>query len=408
MSWLLKSIFPGSIKFTDVSVVDVGKKDVQDGSPTVQSLPAGFYHSEKVYKLEQEAVFKKHWLLAIHRVFFTEPGQYRALFCGDVKFVIVLGSDGELRAFHNRCPNCTSELVGEGVNPYCITGVVETLSCVDGRCKYKLTGESAADQKNNAGAKALEPLSVHIDQNGYVYVQEDRRAPFISMCSTLFADIDPFPSSPNAITWTEQLGAFDEQERLSGFEWDKYRYKVSWGLIGAQFNWKTLSDNYNECHHCSYTHPGFVKTTDLKTYAVFESEGVIEHYVAPKQKPAPGDEGKKFAFNYLYPSSSHTVAPAYYHTVRIVPTSPTTCDVLYDVYQHRECPDDEFEDTLAFIKQVVDEDKVLCVNTQRGLLAGAYHSGPLHPVKEAGVIYFQRRHLSVLKKYVESQAGSRQ
>jgi len=56
-----------------------------------------------------------------------------------------------------------------------------------------------------------------------------------------------------------------------------------------------LSSSFlQECYHCSITHPGFVKTTDLKTYTVTGKKGIIEHYVKAKPEALlPGADPEK-------------------------------------------------------------------------------------------------------------------
>lgn len=75
--------------------------------------------------------------------------------------------------------------------------------------------------------------------------------------------------------------------------------------------------------------------------------------------------------------------------MRVVPTSPTSVSMQYEVYRHNLAPDSTFESVDAFFKQVEAEDKFLCTHAQKNLNAGAYISGPLHPHNEKGVLHFQ-------------------
>lgn len=92
----------------------------------------------------------------------------------------------------------------------------------------------------------------------------------------------------------------------------------------------------------------------------------------------PGTDPEKFAFNYVLPSSSHTITPLYFYNMRIQPNGPRSCSVHYDVYRHKDCTDDVFDETHKFFVQVETEDKMLCANTQKSLERGNYNSGPLH------------------------------
>lgn len=53
--------------------------------------------------------------------------------------------------------------------------------------------------------------------------------------------------SDDGVTWEEQFGKFDEQERLQKVKWEDYNYELSWSMQDAPYNWKVLVDNYSEC-----------------------------------------------------------------------------------------------------------------------------------------------------------------
>jgi phenylpropionate dioxygenase-like ring-hydroxylating dioxygenase large terminal subunit len=74
----------------------------------------------------------------------------------------------------------------------------------------------------------LFPIHVHLDSNGFVYVNLDA-------------------SPEREISWHAQYGQLDRQERLvnSGIDWDAVEYDFTWTKDGA-FNWKVMQDNYNE------------------------------------------------------------------------------------------------------------------------------------------------------------------
>lgn len=74
----------------------------------------------------------------------------------------------------------------------------------------------------------LFPVHVHVDRNGFVYVNLD-------------AGLVP------EISWEQQYGSLDRQDVLveSGVDWDAVEYDFTWSKEGA-FNWKLMQDNYNE------------------------------------------------------------------------------------------------------------------------------------------------------------------
>lgn len=140
-------------------------------------------------------------------------------------------------------------------------------------------------------ANGLWTLRVHVDKLGFVWCNMD--------------------TSEGGITWEEQFGQSQEQQRLQGVDMEKYEFSHSWGMEDCAYNWKALLDNYNEvrcrvtsrsslnqrqrpppsiffrprslkaalrllgstatdlvyvsqCYHCTSAHPGIAKTTDLR------------------------------------------------------------------------------------------------------------------------------------------------
>ncbi|GAA6034141.1 hypothetical protein JCM8097_000716 [Rhodosporidiobolus ruineniae] len=367
----------------------------QDG-PVHTALPAPFYHSEAVYQLERRAIFSKQWLFVCHERLLDENGKYQTYNIAGYTFFAIRGKDGEIRAFFNNCRHRGFPVVCPKDPSKANTtevGKAQILACSYHNWSYSSIGTLAKapgfqdvegfDPKEHS----LLPLPIHKDKNGFVYVNMDH--------------------SEDGISWKEQFGDLEDQERFKKFDWDNYSYAQSWGIDDAQYNWKILVDNYSECHHCQYTHPGFVQTTDLKTYNVECGQGYMAHYVKAKPEAlTPGADPDKFAFNFIFPYGSHTLTPFYFYTMRICPTSATTCSVQYDVFRHKDCTDEVFAANHEFFVQVETEDKELCMGTQRGLEMGTYRSGPLHPTKERGVIYFQQKHLEALQAHHEKEVAA--
>lgn len=78
----------------------------------------------------------------------------------------------------------------------------------------------------------------------------------------------------------------------------------------------------------------------------------------------------------------------------MVPVTATTSKVENEVYRHKNATDAEFEAINAFYRQVLDEDKELCVGAQRNLDGGVFVNGELHPSKEKVCITSYREECS--------------
>lgn len=61
---------------------------------------------------------------------------------------------------------------------------------------------------------------MHVDKNGFVYVNADK--------------------SPDAISWKQQFGDFENQDRFKRIDWENFDYALSWSMEDAPYNWKVL------------------------------------------------------------------------------------------------------------------------------------------------------------------------
>ena len=81
-------------------------KDLTGESPQDwdrRGLPGWAYHSPKVFEMERERLFLRHWQIAGHVNEMPEPGDFVTLDLLGERALVIRGHDGELRAFHNIC-----------------------------------------------------------------------------------------------------------------------------------------------------------------------------------------------------------------------------------------------------------------------------------------------------------------
>lgn len=69
----------------------------------VSRYPTSWWTDEKLYQLECRAIFSKQWLFVTHASRFQKPGDYRTFEVAGFSFLVILGKDKQLRAFHNVC-----------------------------------------------------------------------------------------------------------------------------------------------------------------------------------------------------------------------------------------------------------------------------------------------------------------
>jgi nitrite reductase/ring-hydroxylating ferredoxin subunit len=79
---------------------------LEESLPVVsQSLdfPDDWWTSPKLFQLEKRAILSKTWLHVCHASIFKKPGDFRTFTIADFSFLVILGKDGQLCAFHNVC-----------------------------------------------------------------------------------------------------------------------------------------------------------------------------------------------------------------------------------------------------------------------------------------------------------------
>ncbi|KAL4805777.1 Rieske [2Fe-2S] iron-sulfur domain-containing protein [Aspergillus unguis] len=350
-----------------------------------RALPASWYTSQEMFELERRAIFSRKWLMTTHSLRLPNPGDWLRYEIGGFEFVLVKDRQGQINAFHNVCRHRAFPVVTAQ------EGNSRIFACKYHGWSYGLNGKLAKapgyqdldgfDKSKNG----LLPIHVHIDHNGFVWVNMDAR---------------PEPE----VKWEDDFKGIDQQPRMDYINWDEYSFDHTWEQEG-DFNWKILADNYNECYHCATTHPDIPAVADLSTYSVDTDRASVIHdaHSTPEQIAA----GRKIAVTYFFPNASLNVSPNFFFTQRFVPTSPTKSVMKYEVYRHKNANDEDFTLINEMYKRIMSEDKYLCTLAQKNLNAGVFVNGELHPTMEKGPLYFQKvvRDLVVEHFEKEEKAG---
>ncbi|KAI9904309.1 hypothetical protein N3K66_000838 [Trichothecium roseum] len=312
----------------------------------VRGLPSSWYRSEAMHQLERRAVFSKRWLLVSHKLRFAQAGDYLRLTMAG--FPIFLE------------PSTSS------------SGNAAALACRYHGWSYGFDGRLAKAPRYEelpSFAKSendLFGIHVHVDKLGFVWVN-------LESAET--------PSVP----WSSTFAGVDEQERLSAFDTSRYRFDHEWELPGA-YDWKTLAENYNECYHCPTGHPAVNGVTNLSRYWVETAGSHIQHFNVDKDD---GTKGLGIYSTFFYPNASATLSPDFFYLMRCVPEGPGRARMQYEVYRHEDATDEAFRYITEFFKQVLREDKDLCVAAQKNFDVGVFTSGELHPRVEKGTLFTQ-------------------
>ncbi|MEX3007579.1 SRPBCC family protein [Hoeflea sp. TYP-13] len=222
-----------SVKDRPVSSVNSADKYPPEGWDR-SGLPAWSYFSEELLQLEKDELFRSHWQCVCHVADLPNNGDYIACDLVGERALVVRGSDGVVRAFHNLCRHRGSRVVGEDKGT-CRSAII----CPFHGWAYNLDGtlrgasQPASLPDLDKVKFGLKPLEFEI-WNGFVFVR--------------------FKPGPQPSV-KELLGRFDaelEQYGMAGLAADG---RGMWTET-VDVNWKCIRDVDNEGYHVPMAHPG--------------------------------------------------------------------------------------------------------------------------------------------------------
>lgn len=252
----------------------------------IRALPASWYTSQGLYELERRAIFSKKWLLTTHKHRIPNPGDWVRYELANFEFVICRERTGKINAFHNVCRHRAFPIVSEE------KGHNSVFACKYHGWSYGMNGKLAKapgyqDMEDfDKSMNGLLPLHVHIDKNGFVWVNMDGK------------------EKPE-VAWEDDFGGVDEHSRFAAYKFDDYVFDHTWEMEG-EYNWKILADNYNECYHCKGAHPDIPTVADLSTYSVETKGGCIQHFGNPR--PEQIARGFNVSAIFFFPNASLNVS----------------------------------------------------------------------------------------------------
>ena len=196
------------------------------------ALSQAFYNDPGVFDLDLKTIFYREWLFTIPACEIPKTGNFVTHQVGDYNVVIVRGTDGEIRAFHNSCRHRGSVVCKAK------KGNTPKLVCPYHQWTYELDGSLlwARDMGPDFDPSQHSLQSVHCETvKGLVYICLAENAP----------DFAPFR------TQMERYLALHDLEN------SKVAYESS---IIEGGNWKLVWENNRECYHCAGNHPSLCRT----------------------------------------------------------------------------------------------------------------------------------------------------
>lgn len=254
----------------------------------LRGLPASWYRSKNLYELERRAIFSRHWLLVSHKLRFVKNGDWVRFDQAGYHFFVVRTREGKFKAFHNVCRHRGFPIVTKE------EGSARILSCQYHAWSYnldgKLTKAPGYQELSNfePSSNNLLPIHVHIDNNGFIWVNLDAQ------------------ETPE-IAWSDEFEGVDTQARFIPYNFEEFQFDHTWSMDG-DYNWKALADNYNECYHCKTAHPDVAGVADLEKYNVETEHSHIQHFVRPRAEEEEAPSVLRIASTFYFPNACMTVS----------------------------------------------------------------------------------------------------
>jgi len=298
-----------------------------------RTLPASWYTSDKIVDLAHDHIFDKGWLFVTPIASFVR---------------------GHLDA---------SQFDFNGRPFFVINDIEDVYQCHDVCAYYGNYSEMMAGlsiEQVYSKIASVEKVRSYTHPSGLFFVCHDKK---------------------NAPSWEDFYGKNLQQIlKMHDFRKLQVRRRISYD---CKFNFITFIDGYQECLHCTYTHPGLKATLPLDVYKIENLGNFSRHYCFDEKT---GNE-MNGVFLYFFPTSSLNFYQGGMSCFRVRPIDGNNSRMEFEYFFSGT--DEEFEKYYKFARQVATEDQDLCEACQRNLQVGMYRGGILNPSKENGVIHYQ-------------------
>ena len=368
-------------------VLRVQRRERPAAFPPLPEIPAGRYTREDFYRLEQERLWPRSWLLAGHISELPDEGSFKRWEAANMPVILVRGKDKVIRAFFNACQHRGSAVVSEA------TGLRKSFSCVYHGWTYGLDGalNFVTDEFEFAGLdktrKGLKPLRCEL------------------WGSLIFVNADL-----NAMSLRDHLaGIYDQLDDMQ-FESLTMFAKLSYDI---DCNWKCVQDAFAEGYHINTVHKNTValflkpevgtrrlfphghgyQIVSQNTGEAFEESKFFDRFAMDMD---PGHEITRNSSraHSIFPNLTIPVTTTQFPIIMPWPKGPHRCtvEVYYMATPGHGDPESEACKTVTQMFDVVTQEDLGVLNAQqRGLNSGAISSVPLSYLER--LIYNHHEHL---------------
>lgn len=338
------------------------------------SLPAWLYTDPEVFALECARIIRPSWQIVCHVSDIAEAGAWRTLSYLGENVVVMRGTDGEIRAFHNVCRHRAMRLVDGD------SGCAQKLVCPYHAWVYELDGRlTGVPMRRDYPALDMATtglVPVELDTwRGFVFVRlEDDGGPRVAdMMAPYDHEVAPY--------------RFEDMRRIGDVR-----------MRDRAVNWKNVGDNYSDNLHIPVAHDGLTRLFG-KSYAI-EAAGWVDRmsgqlvdrpsadpwerfYQAhlPPVDHLPEANQKLWLYYKLWPNMAFDIYPDQIDFMQWLPVSPTACVLREMVFA---LPGDERRAMKLVryanwrINRTVNaEDTWLIERVQQGMASSSYTAGPI-------------------------------
>ena len=351
-------------------------------------LPNAAYWSPEWLALEQEHCFRRAWVFAGAEAELAEPGAMKPLEVGGAPIVLVRGSDGQIRAFHNVCRHRGAKLVTQPCRKATLTCPYHAWNYgLDGvlRARPHFHGPDSAERIDPAQGDKLNLMEVRCESwNGCIFVN-------------VSGDAQPLKE------WLAPLLARTQGYDFSAIRWaGKLDFEVN-------ANWKLVYENYMEGYHVFAIHPRLLKFApmNVRWSGEWDNHVFYNDYVFPELDEGRGEglphypglseaDAKRGLWFLCFPHFAAEVFPDQFSVLVSYPIAPDkTREELHVFLIGDAATSDEYKDareaTLKMWDDLNREDLGVLELLQQGRLSPAYDGGRLSPHWEGPTHDFGRR-----------------
>lgn len=195
-------------------------------------LPVEVFTSPEQFALERERIFKKVWLYVGRVEQIPQPGDYfvQDLAVCNTSILVVRGTDGTVRAFHNMCSHRGNKIAWDR------RGTCRMFTCKFHGWSYALDGRLTfvPDERSFCGLPketlGMTPVAVDVWE-GFIFI-----------------NIDPHPQE----TLREYLGELGAG--LTGYPFSEFSGSSTSWTTEVKANWKIIKDAFQEVYHVAFLH----------------------------------------------------------------------------------------------------------------------------------------------------------